>query len=362
MTALACCAALAVAGAAVAEPTSPAPEIELRSLGLPLPLPAAAVRVRGTALDGCPPRLSATERNGSEIVLRSVDGGAPCLDQPQPFSLQSAPLIAPPGIYRLRWEQQATPLAAAHLAAFQLVEFGRPQSKIVPEAGFWWGELGGEFADVGPGFGVQVELQDDTVALVVSGYDEAGEPQWLFGAGPLTGRVSSVPLMRLHGGRGPHEPFRAPDTAAEAGRVQIEWLGSARAVFWFERPTLDGRHIELQPVSMVRFGFAAGAGPQWRGRWLLAAVDPAGDDAIGARPLDFTHFEPTGDGFALATDSGERIDCRLDPQRGTSPPTQCRLDAFGLPPIEFDDIGLKRLQGRTADAASQPAVLIRIEQ
>jgi len=356
-------ASMAAASAAWSAPAEISLQVPADGIG------PALLHVSGLAEDGCLPELRSIDIDGRDVVIRAMTSADTCFAKAQPFTLSSRelpePLVFPePGVYRLRFESQAGADATPQLEAFRLVEVGA-QARVVPEAGFWWGEQGAEFDRAGPGFGVQLEVQAGTAAISVSGYADDGNPQWLFGAAPMLGGTATIGLGALRGGRAPYGRFRGPERIDESGRVHIEWLGTARALFWFERAALDGRGIELQPVSMVRFGFAgvAGvAGERWLGRWLLAATDIDGDAAIATRALDFVRIEPGSEGFTMHAASGERLDCRVDPGRPASPPEFCRLEQPGEPAVEFSDVALTRLTGTTdSERGTGTAVLMRVE-
>lgn len=348
---------LAVPLAALAAPAAP---IELQLTNDPL-RGRAVLRAEGVLSDACTPQPARVLRRGHEIVMTLQPTAEACADGPQPFRLDSAALPDPlpmvaDGVHRLRLEWQSGPDATPQLEAFALVATGVAANQAIqPETGLWWGEQGAEFDQATQGFGVQLERQAGVLAVSVTGYDDNGQPEWLFGAAPVSGATATIPLGRLQGGRGPYGRFRSPQGMTEAGRLHIEWLGPARAVFWFERPALDGRGIELRPVSMVRFGFGGGSGEPWLGRWLLGGLGE--DDATPARAIDFVAFEPRPDGFSLLGAQNERLDCRLDPARPNSPPDGCRLLTDGEPDIDFDRIALGSLRG---GGAAGNAVLLRV--
>lgn len=321
----------------------------------------AVLQAEGVLTAGCAVQPARVGRRGRELVLTLQPMPGECSDAPQPFRVDSAALSDPlpavaDGVQRLRLEWQADDESTPQLEAFALVATGAAADRsIEPETGLWWGEQGAEFDQATQGFGVQLELQGGVLAVAVSGYDDDGQPEWLFGAAPISGPTATITLGRLQGGRGPYGRFRSPQGMTEAGRVHIEWLGPARAVFWFERPALDGRGIELRPVSMVRFGFGGGSGEQWLGRWLLGGAGE--NDGIAARAIDFVRYEAQADGFSLLGAGGERLDCTLDPARPASPPEGCRLLGDTDPEIDFDRIALGSLRGI---GATGEAVLVRI--
>jgi hypothetical protein len=314
----------------------------------------------GEAADGCPRQLVGAVLQARTLVLRAQRATAGCHDEPIPVDLDSRslrnPLPAlPGGVLRLRVDTAAEPQAPARPEAFALVERGEGRSPVHPEAGFWWGDADGEFPTAAPGFGVQLEIQGDTVAVAVSGYDDAGAPQWLFGAAPFSGRSARLELGRLLGGGGPFGGFRPPQAVEPAGRLHIEWLDAARAVFWFERPAADGAGIDLQPVSMVRFGFAGER--QWRGRWLLAG-ERSSDLDVPVRAIDFVTVEQQRDRVRVHASNGDLLECSLDPRRQGSPPVRCELATADGLQLVFDDVGFGRLHG-VESVRGQRAVLLR---
>jgi hypothetical protein len=313
---------------------------------------------QGMAIDGCERRLVDIEQQDRALRLHVRRAASGCLAEPRPYSLAArieSPL--PEGVYRVRLETSTSAASLPRLQAFALAEVGSAAAPVRPEPGFWWGDAHGEFDSARPGFGVQLEVQGDTLAVAVSGYDAAGEPQWLFGAGPFDGPTTRIALGRLSAGGGPFGEARSPSTIEPAGQLHIEWQGSARAVFWFEQPAMDGSGIELRPLSMVRFGF--GGDRQWLGRWLLAGESLADDD-IGTRAIDFGSIETEGDGFVALGSRGERLACVMTAAGGTLPP-RCTLTVDDDGRIEFDDIGFARLHGSHA-GHGQRAVLVRLDR
>jgi hypothetical protein len=345
------------AGPVGSDPARPDPvELGLQHAGS---LGMLRVTANGVAYDGCPPDLASVSAQGSTLVVRALASTGRCLDAAQPYSLRSDLLRAAPadsGLYRVRLELQSSPESTPWLEAFSLIP-ARSSPTLVPESGFWWGEAGGEFGRGAPGFGVLVEVQGDTVAVSVSGYDDLGRPEWLMGSARLEGRTTRIALGRLLGGSGPHGGFRSPAAMDEAGRLHIEWLGSARALFWFEQPAADGFGIDLVPVSMVRFGFAGDSGRQWLGRWLLAAERDF-DGMPAPRTIDFSTVEPTVSGFMLLGTGSERLECTLDRGRPNSPPELCRL-LLDTAPIDFIDVALRQLHAADPHV---PLTLIRLDR
>ncbi len=345
-------AGLSMTGGAAAEPrVAIALGPDARGEGL-------VAEIAGEWSGGCLPSLNTTtiRSDGADITIQARPDGSACKAGPAPFRL-----VAPiefsstlPDALRVRFEAQLDPLDAPRLQAFELIPIGdtRPAR---PEGGFWWGEAGGEFDHAAPGMGAQLERQGELLALTFSGYDADGEPEWLFGASPLSSAISDIRLNRLSGGSGPYGGFRKPGQAESGGRLQIEWLGPARAVFWFSRPAADGRTLELRPVSMVRFDFGLGPGRGWVGDWLL--------DRGESQPLARLRFESLVEqesGFVLQTGDGTTLSCQRAAALPESPPVGCELSLAGQEtPIPLWEVGLNRVSGQLS--AGEPVSLIRIE-
>jgi hypothetical protein len=335
---------------------SPGPRLSLASVAQGSAFEAT---VTGVAADGCERRLVEAELREREVRLHARQATGGCLAEPQPYALAArveSPL--PAGVYRVRLENSLSAAALPRLQAFELAEVGPATAPLRPEAGFWWGDAHGEFDTARQGFGVQLEVQGDTLAVAVSGYDAAGEPQWLIGAGTFGGRTSRIALGRLRNGGGPFGEARSPSNIEPAGQLHIEWQGSARAVFWFEQPALDGAGIELRPMSMVRFAFAGER--QWLGRWLLAG-ESAADSAIAARAIDFESVETQDGAFVAVGTGGERLACVEQPAAGGVLPPHCTLTIGDDGRIDFDDVGVARLHGSDA-VHGQRAVLLRLDR
>ncbi len=310
------------------------------------------LEVLGEWTSGCLPQLRDVRVDGSELTLTAQPDSTNCAAEPGPYSLRAALPAelksgASGGVWRLRYELRDDPLSAPRLMAFELVELRSADAAIAmkptaidPEKGFWWGEAGGEFDHAGPGMGAQLERQSGTLALTFSGYGDAGHPEWLFGATSMQGAVSDIALSRLDGGRGPFGGYRGPKQASDAGRLQIEWLTSARAVFWFSRPVVDGDGIELQPISMVRFDFGQDPGSGWLGRWALNT-----DDGKSPIVLELSEYVAREDGFTLLGKRGEALQCDTAPSRPQSPPALCELQLADGGILRFEDVGLSRLRG-----------------
>ncbi|MFA5683582.1 MAG: hypothetical protein WCZ65_09145 [Lysobacteraceae bacterium] len=304
------------------------------------------IEIGGDWRGGCAPQLDEVRVDGNELTLLARPDRARCLSTGSDYRLQAdiGELLdrSDATLWRLRYLLQDDPLSPPRLHAFALLPWSAGMPQAAPEDGFWWGEPGGEFDHAGPGLSAQIEQQGEMIALTFTGYDDEGRPQWLFGAAPLTAAATSIDLSRLDGGRGPFGGYRGPDQASSAGRVQVEWLSVARAVFWFSRPAEDGRGIELRPLSMVRFDFGQQPGPGWTGRWLFEI-----DGEAAAQPLRLSLVESGKDGFAMVGANGETLVCTRSARRPQSPPERCDLNLDAdAPAWRFDDVGLNSLNGR----------------
>jgi hypothetical protein len=319
------------------------------------PEPGASLRLKvfGDWPNACRPELESVRVEGRDIVLGASLDSDHCAGEPHGFSLSTDALAEQPklggaGIYRIRFEVRRTPPNEPEVHAFRLLSVAPADAPDVrPETGFWWPERGGEFGEAGPGLGVNMEVQADTLSLSVFGFEDSGEPGWQIGAGEIGTRVAKVELSRLRDGRGPFQPYRAPREITVAGIAHAEVLSPARVTLWFVRPRGDARGLQLQPVSMVRFRFAMDPAQAWVGRWLIA---PEEGDSFPTRTIDFVRAEPTERGFALVDAGGDlRLRCVTVEARPNSPPDSCRLASANatLPEVDFDRVGLSELRGRS---------------
>jgi hypothetical protein len=303
------------------------------------------IEVSGEWKSGCPPLLLEVLHVGRDLTVIAEPDSQRCSGQPGPYRLladlpASAQANAAEGIWRLHYTLRDDPLQPPRLMAFELWRLGDLPA-VEPESGFWWGEAGGEFDRAGPGLGAQLELQGGTLALTTSGYGTDGSPEWLFGATAFSGVTSDIALNRLAGGRGPFGDYAGPAQAEGAGRVQIEWLDSARAVFWFSRPNANQRGIALWPVSMVRFDFGRNPGPGWIGRWLLEL-----DGGAELLALEFDDLVLRKGGFTLLGRAGEAMLCESAANRPQSPPAACEIQLADGRLLQLEDVGLSQLRGR----------------
>ncbi|MGQ0800992.1 MAG: hypothetical protein ACT4NL_12885 [Pseudomarimonas sp.] len=317
-------------------------------------LPATAgelpqIEINGAWTSGCPPLLDGVEVVGKQITVSAKTDSNRCAAEPGPYQIRAevpagSKSFAAGETVRLRFELRDDPLNAPRLVAFELASIGvaaaTEAAAIDPETGFWWGEPGGEFDHAGPGIGAQIERQGNTLAVSFSGYGESGQPEWMFGAAGFSGRSSDIALTRLEGGRGPFGGYVGPANAAAVGRLQIEWLTSARAVFWFSRTDAEGQGIDLQPISMVRFDFGQHPGSSWIGHWRLESA--ASGKSI---ELEFVDILVDDNGFTLISKAGESLTCEAAMNRPQSPPDVCEFEHSDGRLWRFEDVGLARLQG-----------------
>jgi len=308
------------------------------------------IAVEGRWPDGCTPKLEKARLDGRDLVLQASVPAASCAGAAHAYRIDTRGLppqqlqLAANGFHRLRFEVQRGS-GPPELHGFRLLYAGNDAAAAArPETGFWWPETGGEFDLAGPGIGMQLETQAGGISLGVYGYDGEGGSQWWFGAGDLAGPVAQVELTRLEQGAGPFDPYRAPQSAAVAGEVQLEILSPSRVNAWFVRPLDGGRGLQAQPVSMVRFRFAQQPAEAWLGAWIVLVP---GESALR---LEFAHSEATPDGFVLRTADGKQsLRCVLVASRRNSPPQECRLDT-GTAEIALEQVGLNEMSGWNGDS------------
>jgi hypothetical protein len=353
---------LAAGGAAALEPAA---RIEVRP---PVPDAGTALRIAidGHWPDACTPELESARIDGHEIVLLASLAAANCAGEPHPFHIDTAKLplqdlkLAANGFYRVRFEVQRDEATPAELHGFRLLYAGNdPDAAPRPETGFWWPESGGDFDEAGPGLGMQLETQAQTLSLGVYGYDADGGSYWLFGAGDLAGHAPQVDLSRLERGAGPFDKYRAPEALTTIGQVHLEVLSPSRVNAWFVRPLAGGRGLEARPVSMVRFRFAQQPAEAWLGAWVVLAESV---EAMPARRVDFTTVENTDDGFVLRDAPREHeLRCTLQKSRRNSPPQSCVLGigtGEARREVDFSQVGLNEMRGWNSD--SQRIVALKL--
>jgi hypothetical protein len=327
---------------------------------LPHPDPGRPIRLSllGLPPAPCPYRLEQASSAGDTLLLRLAHAdGCAAQASGQALAVQPQGMTwGRKGVVRVRVEDARGAGGTPRLLGFGLVQVGRVSRTTHPEAGYWWNEAGGDFDRAGPGLGLNLERQGDTLSVTVLGYAADGRPEWLFGAGPIHGQLARVPLSRLQGGAGPFDPWQAPGEAEPAGVVHFEFLSGARAVAWFERSL--GEAISLQPLSLVRFRFDERPSEAALGEWLFVGGIALGDAATRAQALQFVRSEQGEDGFRLHGAAGDpTLGCELDRERPNSPPSRCVLsDANGTLLVDFVDIALGRMRGYRPDGAAVTAV------
>lgn len=323
--------------------------------------------VEGEWPDACPPQIRDVRVSGYEIVLDAVAGAAVCTGGPKRYRIASGAALAERtrvvrnGVYRVRFEVRSEADAPARLYGFQLIYVGNtPDPGFVPETGFWWPEAGGEFADAGPGLGVQMEVQSRNLSVSVFGYDNDGRPGWLLGAGKIDGHVSGFDLSQLRGGSGPFDAYGAPTDIHTAGSLQIELLSPSRVNLWFVRDAGEGLGLEARAISMVRFRFAQQAEHAWLGHWVV--LDES-DERFPTQRIHFVSAQREENGFVLS-DAAQSNLLRCQDAVGlpNSPPQRCLLSnsGGGVMQVDFDRIGLNELRGMTG--AGQRVVALKLER
>jgi hypothetical protein len=298
------------------------------------------ILVEGRWAPRCLPAPANAWAKGRDLYFEVRTPKASCEDDAKSgFELRSGPIdLTTTGPDDRAWRLHLVEAESGRLLAFAL-EGGAGAADEAPESGLWWPQAGGEFDTSGPGFGVQIEVQGDTVALNVSGYNEFGAPTWWFGAAPLGRSGQAVELSMLSGGAGPFGDYAAPQQIGSAGTLHIEWLGRARAVFWFSRPAADGRGLDLRPVSMTRFAFATRPGESWSGEWLLQRETLEAGSVLEVHRFEWLDGDP--EGFELLSDRGLRLACRRANGTPEQAPKACQLLPLGGGPgVRFADVGL----------------------
>lgn len=318
--------------------------------------------VSGVWPDTCPPQLLSMQLEDHDIVLSAARETVACsaIDTPYAFSSPSFdPTLTWPrgGTQRVRLLVDEGANTEPFLAAFSLVSASRNQPSSTLETGFWWAEQAGEFA-AGPGLGLSIERQSDMLSVGVMGYNDDGTASWHFGAGTLNHGIAHLELGQFSGGAGPFARYVAPASVILGGAMDVEVLSPTKATLWFSRHDANTGHLELRPLSIVRFQFSQSAGEALLGRWVLTSEAP---DARPTQWLNLVRVEELGDGFALLdADNQTQLVCQTPSSDQASPPSLCRLHQANGEVIEFVDVGLRSLGGW--DMYGQRVAAFRLDQ
>ena len=92
-----------------------------------------------------------------------------------------------------------------------------------PQTGWWWNPDES-------GRGYSIEVQGSSLFLAGFMYDDAGDPLWYFGAGPMTTeRHFESDLLLFSGGQTMAGPYQAPGSPGNVGRISIDFSADDRA-------------------------------------------------------------------------------------------------------------------------------------
>lgn len=322
------------------------------------------IRISGQWPNTCAPAVLPAQVSGNAIDILLRRGDQICGEAVTPYShlVDPAQLAGGlvDGVYRVRlWLR--TDGQPDVLLAFRLLDVRSEATRAArPEAGFWAPDTAGEFSTSGSGIGFMVERQGATLALTTNAYLQSGLSSWYLSAGALDLRTFRGDLLATAGGQALWSTYRDPDQIATAGALEVEFLGDARANFYFVRAAGEGLldPIEVMPVSARRMNFALDTdGRSLAGRWSLV---PAADAGFAPALLDLSYdtARSTATTAVLTAASGEELRCELDGSRRDGPPTRCTLLAAGSEIARFEQNGLGRLDGR---ADGTPVLMLRVE-
>ena len=316
-------------------------------------IPNWKLAVTGTWASQCPPTLENVALSGNDLRIdaRSVLGL--CTRESTPFSIEVDPALAlqqanlAAGVYHVSFYAADGAQTRTRLRAFSLVDHSVPGAAgVTPEAGFWW-TTGGADRNV-----LSIELQGAQISVALMSYDNAGQPQWLFGAAPYAGRTAHVPLLRLQGGS---DPFATQAAAPASGEstvaLDLEFHSAAHASAWLSRleGTSDDPALRLREFDIVRLPVAETAdGSAWQGAWVLV-------DNSGAQRVQFDRFAAVdADHFELADSTRKlALTCTRDAKFPDLPPSSCALrQADGSSVNLFDSVAVSRMDGNAADGTA----------
>ena len=321
------------------------------------------LRISDTWPNGCVPELESVQVLGQDIWVlarESVDLQRACTQALRDYSIDTRTLgsaqlrLARSGLQRVHYAVRAG--AELRIRAFDLIGMGgSAEPPPTLESGFWWAEPAAEGVPThaGPGIGLALERQGGIQSAVLYGYDEAGAPEWILGSGGLVDGAWRMNISRLSGGSGPRAPYRRPSDAVALGQLLLEPLGPARARVWLVYSGSAAADLDLRSFTVVRFGFAGSPEQTWRGRWLLLPAADANGQSL-ARELDFEIVRRDDTGFILEDPVAQaRLSCEHPANRAERLPSVCYLQVTGEDTAwEFDQLGLRRLEGHDASGAA----------
>lgn len=321
-------------------------------------LPPLPIAVTGRAPARCAPTVERASIEGNNLNIELAPPGTACATRAAaPFYLRldqalidKAPVM-PGQVYRTRVYSSES--GTTKLLSFGLLDTNPSSTAPLPENGLWWSEAA---ADTGPalaGNGASLESQNGEIAVGLFGFDDAGAATWYFGTSMASGRVASVPLVRLANGDPAFTPVGSRPATQNGPRLELEFLSPDRARAYIVRSEA-GIDVDVRTLTLSRSRFSSGpVGENWSGRWVLVPDDggtPRVVELVSASNRDAENFQ-------LADASGEtRLDCRF--VAGTSHPGACTLSGSEFAPVDFDQIGLDRLSGHTGSGAR--ATLLRV--
>jgi hypothetical protein len=322
------------------------------------------IRISGQWPNTCTPAVLPVQVSGNAIDIRMRRLDQICGEAVTPYSFvvdpaQSAGGLSD-GVYRVRLWLRSDGQPDV-LLAFRLLDVRSDATRPVqPEAGFWAPDSAGEFATSGTGVGFMVERQAATLALTTNAYLQSGVSSWYLSAGALDLRTFRGDLLATAGGQALWSTYRDPDLIATVGVLEAEFLGAARANFYFIRAAGEGLldPIEVMPISARRLNFALETdGRSLAGRWSLV---PAADAALAPAVFELRYdaARSTATTAILTAASGEELRCELDTSRRDGPPPRCILLAAGNEIARFEQNGLGRLSGR---ADTTPVLMLRVD-
>lgn len=323
----------------------------------PAPNAPLALRLGGRAPSHCAPVVERVDVRGNDLDVELTAPPAACQARNSvPFQRDlsdsgAAQAILPGQVYRTRIH--AVDDGTARLLSFGLLDTYPDGNAPQPENGMWWSVSGNETGPAMAGNGVSLEWQDGQIAATLFGFGDGGDATWFFGTAAMHGRTATIPLVQLANGDPDFTPLGNQPTTQDGPRLELEFLSPSRARAWLVR-SKEGRDIDVRAMTLSRSSFTDGPiGQSWNGRWVLVP-----DDGGTPRTLDLASAGVREAENILLVDSSHniQIECRL--VVGTRQAKACELSGLGIERIEFDQVGLDRMDGRTDGGGG--ATLMRV--
>ncbi|MCB1627012.1 MAG: hypothetical protein KDI48_04725 [Xanthomonadales bacterium] len=289
------------------------------------------LRLSGSMPDTCGVAYERTELSSSGLrVHLSRPGGLICGDAVTPYEIR-IDVTAAVGNFEVSGHYPVhvslSDQAGSRDIAFGLlnvVEAGRAQ---LPDAGFWVADASGRYPTGGSGVGFNIERQSDAIALIAYYYDPQGQPRWYFSAGTAGRNEYRGELLQITGGQQLFGLYRPPGDMSAFSRIDVGFTNRSHGEAWVSQALDTGilAEVQVQPVSLVRFGFRTETtAATLAGRWVLVDL---GRESGSGTVVNLEAAPQLGPDHVRATDPRTQVtvDCSIVTEQRDQPPVSCAL-------------------------------------